>query len=185
MTPCDGSLRRPDPPEGGCGILTQIGDRKNVRHLVDPREMGGVPCVRGLRMPVATVVGMVAEGMSVQDILCEHPTLEPEDVREALQYAAEAVRESPRCGDARRQRGCVWSCRGSRRLRSNDAEFERAHPIDRRKMTVVLGDNYRADRSGGERNQHVVREPTAAREVIVLPFLKPPQDIAGFLVHAL
>jgi uncharacterized protein (DUF433 family) len=55
--------------------------------------MGGVPCIRGLRMPVATVVGMVAEGMSVDEILREHPTLEPEDIREALQYAAAAVRE--------------------------------------------------------------------------------------------
>ena len=55
--------------------------------------MGGMPCIRGLRMPVATVVGMVADGMTVADILREHPTLEPEDIREALQYAAEAVRE--------------------------------------------------------------------------------------------
>ena len=64
-----------------------------TRITVDPRQMGGVPCIRGLRMPVATVVGMVAEGMSVDDIVREHPTLEPEDIREALQYAAEAVRE--------------------------------------------------------------------------------------------
>ena len=63
------------------------------RITVDPRQMGGVPCIRGLRMPVATVVGMVAEGMSVDEILREHPTLEREDVREALQYAAAAVRE--------------------------------------------------------------------------------------------
>jgi uncharacterized protein (DUF433 family) len=55
--------------------------------------MGGVPCIRGLRMPVAAVVGMVADGMSVSDILREHPTLAPEDIREALQYAAEAVPE--------------------------------------------------------------------------------------------
>jgi uncharacterized protein (DUF433 family) len=64
-----------------------------VRITVDPHKMGGVPCIRGLRMPVATVVGMVADGMSVDDILREHPTLEAEDIREALQYAAEAVRE--------------------------------------------------------------------------------------------
>ena len=64
-----------------------------TRITVDPRLMSGVPCIRGLRMPVATVVGMVAEGMSVDDILREHPTLEREDIREALQYAAEAVRE--------------------------------------------------------------------------------------------
>ena len=63
------------------------------RITVDPRQMGGVPCIRSLRMPVATVVGMVADGMSVADILREHPMLEPEDIREALLYAAEAVRE--------------------------------------------------------------------------------------------
>lgn len=64
-----------------------------TRITVDPRQMGAVPCIRGLRMPVATVVGMVAEGMSVDEILKEHPTLEAEDIREALRYAAEAVRE--------------------------------------------------------------------------------------------
>ena len=64
-----------------------------TRVTVDPRQMGGAPCIRGLRMPVATVVGMVADGMTVEEILREHPTLEAEDVREALQYAAEAVRE--------------------------------------------------------------------------------------------
>lgn len=64
-----------------------------TRITVDPRLMGGVPCIRGLRMPVATVVGMVADGMTVDEILKEHPTLEAEDISEALQYAAEAVRE--------------------------------------------------------------------------------------------
>ncbi len=55
--------------------------------------MGGMPCIRGLRIPVATIVGMVAEGMSEEEILGAYPDLEPEDIREALQYAAEAVRE--------------------------------------------------------------------------------------------
>jgi uncharacterized protein (DUF433 family) len=64
-----------------------------TRITVDPKQMGGVPCIRGLRMPVATVVGMVADGMSVDEILREHPTLEADDIREALRYAAEAVRE--------------------------------------------------------------------------------------------
>ena len=64
-----------------------------TRITVDARQMGGLPCIRGLRMPVATVVGMVAEGMSDDDIFHEHPSLEPEDIREALRYAAEAVRE--------------------------------------------------------------------------------------------
>lgn len=55
--------------------------------------MGGVPCIRGLRIPVATVVGIVAEGMTEDEILKAYPDLEREDIREALQYAAEAVRE--------------------------------------------------------------------------------------------
>jgi uncharacterized protein (DUF433 family) len=59
----------------------------------DPDMMGGQPCIRGMRMPVATVVAMVADGMTVSEIIAEHPDLTPEDVREALQYAAEAVRE--------------------------------------------------------------------------------------------
>lgn len=55
--------------------------------------MGGVPCIRDLRFPVATVVGMVADGMTDEEILAEHPDLEAEDIREALRYAAEAVSE--------------------------------------------------------------------------------------------
>ena len=55
--------------------------------------MGGLPCIRGLRMPVATVVAMVADGMTTNEILAEHPDLTPEDIHEALMYAAEAVRE--------------------------------------------------------------------------------------------
>ena len=55
--------------------------------------MGGLPCIRGLRMPVATVVAMVADGMSVTEIIDDFPYLTAEDVAEALRYAAEAVRE--------------------------------------------------------------------------------------------
>jgi uncharacterized protein (DUF433 family) len=56
-------------------------------------QMGGVPCVRGLRIPVATVVGMVAQGLSTAQILDEYPDLEPEDIQQALRYAAAAVDE--------------------------------------------------------------------------------------------
>ena len=63
------------------------------RITVNPALMGGVPCIRGLRIPVATVVGMAAEGMTEQEILAAYPDLELEDLREALRYAAEAVRE--------------------------------------------------------------------------------------------
>lgn len=63
------------------------------RITVDPQQMGGVPCIRRLRIPVATVVGMVADGMEELDILNAYPDLEMEDIREALRYAAESVRE--------------------------------------------------------------------------------------------
>ncbi|MFB3893452.1 MAG: DUF433 domain-containing protein [Phycisphaerae bacterium] len=65
-----------------------------TRITTNPRQMAGVPCIRGLRIPVATVVGVVAEGMKEDEILAAYPDLEPGDIREALLYAAEAVRES-------------------------------------------------------------------------------------------
>jgi len=66
---------------------------KFTRITINPDQMGGAPCIRGLRIPVATVVGMIAEGMSEAEILRAYPDLERDDLREALQYAAEAVRE--------------------------------------------------------------------------------------------
>ena len=63
------------------------------RITTDPDVMGGLPSIRGSRIPVATVVAMVADGMSTEEIIAELPDLTPEDVREALLYAAEAVRE--------------------------------------------------------------------------------------------
>lgn len=64
-----------------------------TRISVDPKQMGGMPCIRGLRIPVATVVSMIAEGMSHEEILRDYPDLEVEDIREALAFAAEALRE--------------------------------------------------------------------------------------------
>jgi uncharacterized protein (DUF433 family) len=63
------------------------------RITTDPDVMGGLPSIRGLRIPVAAVVAMVADGMSTEEIISELPDLTREDVREALLYAAEAVRE--------------------------------------------------------------------------------------------
>lgn len=63
------------------------------RITTNPDQLGGVPCVRGLPIPVATIVGMVADGMSEDEILAAYPDLERDDIREALHYAAEAVRE--------------------------------------------------------------------------------------------
>jgi len=67
--------------------------RMFTRITADPKQMGGVPCIRGLRIPVATVVGMVADGMTHDEILRAYPDLDEDDIREALRYAAEAVRE--------------------------------------------------------------------------------------------
>ena len=66
---------------------------KFTRNTIDPLQMGGVPCIRGLRIPVATIVGMFADGMGEAEILKAYPDLETEDIHEAMRYAAEAVRE--------------------------------------------------------------------------------------------
>ncbi len=66
---------------------------KFTRITANPNQMGGVPCIRGLRIPVATIVGMIADGVQEQDILAAYPDLELEDIREALHFAADAVRE--------------------------------------------------------------------------------------------
>ena len=63
-----------------------------VRITINPNQMGGAPCLRGLRIPVSTLVDMVADGMTKEEILNAYPDLEVEDVAEALRYAAAAVR---------------------------------------------------------------------------------------------
>ena len=63
------------------------------RITANASQMGGVPCIRGLRIPVATVVGMVADRMSDDEILKALPDLERADIEQALRFAAEAVRE--------------------------------------------------------------------------------------------
>ncbi|HZI58325.1 MAG TPA: DUF433 domain-containing protein [Verrucomicrobiae bacterium] len=59
-----------------------------TRITINPQRMGGVPCIRELRIPVATVLDMVAEGMEAPEILQAYPDLEAEDIREALRFAA-------------------------------------------------------------------------------------------------
>ncbi len=63
------------------------------RITVDPRQLGGVPCIRRLRIAVATIVGLIAERKTREQILADYPDLEDEDITQALAYAAEAVRE--------------------------------------------------------------------------------------------
>ena len=67
--------------------------RNLTRITFDPNVMGGKPCIRGMRVTVGTIVGLVATGYSIPDILKAYPYLEEEDIREALTYAAWRVEE--------------------------------------------------------------------------------------------
>jgi uncharacterized protein (DUF433 family) len=62
--------------------------RQLDRITFDPQVMGGKPCVRGLRVTVGTLVGLVAAGRAAHEILALYPYLEEEDIRQALSYAA-------------------------------------------------------------------------------------------------
>jgi uncharacterized protein (DUF433 family) len=66
---------------------------KFKRITINAAQMGGVPCIHGLRIPVATVIDMIADGMEFKEILELYPDLEMADITEAIHYAAEAVRE--------------------------------------------------------------------------------------------
>lgn len=62
--------------------------RELKRITFDPKVMGGKPCIRGMRVTVGTIVGLVAAGHSTGEILAAYPYLEEADIREALAYAA-------------------------------------------------------------------------------------------------
>jgi uncharacterized protein (DUF433 family) len=64
-----------------------------TRITFDPRVMGGKPCIRGMRVTVGMIIGLVASGYSTEEILAAYPYLEAADVREALNYAAWRVEE--------------------------------------------------------------------------------------------
>jgi uncharacterized protein (DUF433 family) len=70
---------------GAVDISSENNRMKFTRITVNPDQMGGVPCIRGLRIPVSTVVGMIADGITEDEILEAFPDLEREDIREALQ----------------------------------------------------------------------------------------------------
>lgn len=63
------------------------------RITFDPQIMGGRACVRGMRIPVSVIVGQVAHGATIEEILADYPDLEPEDIRQALEYAAWLTQE--------------------------------------------------------------------------------------------
>jgi uncharacterized protein (DUF433 family) len=67
---------------------------KNFERItVDPAQMGGIPCVRHLRIAVATVLRLLAGGLTERDILAEYPDLQVEDIRECLRFAAASAME--------------------------------------------------------------------------------------------
>jgi uncharacterized protein (DUF433 family) len=67
---------------------------KNFERItVDPVQIRGVPCVRHLRIPVATVLRLLAGGMTELEILYEYPDLQTEDIRECMHFAAASARE--------------------------------------------------------------------------------------------
>lgn len=63
------------------------------RITFDPEIMGGRACIRGMRIPVSVVVSQVARGVSIEEVLQDYPDLEPEDLRQALEYAAWLTQE--------------------------------------------------------------------------------------------
>lgn len=63
------------------------------RITVDPEQMGGVPCIRGLRITVSMVLGQLATGRTMEQLLDDYPYLERDDVLAALEYAATVVNE--------------------------------------------------------------------------------------------
>ena len=63
------------------------------RITIDPAKMRGVPCIRGLRIPVATVIGQLAAGRTATEILADFPDLKADDITASLEYAAAAVQE--------------------------------------------------------------------------------------------
>ena len=75
------------------------------RIVSDPAIMGGVPCVRGTRIPVTTIAGLLAENVSVADVLDSYPTLTVDDLRACQQYGRKVVRE-------------LWSAQETRTPRS-------------------------------------------------------------------
>ena len=63
------------------------------RITADPNQMGGIPCIRGLRIPVATIIGLLADEMTHEEILKAYPDLEQEDINQALRFAAYMTKE--------------------------------------------------------------------------------------------
>ncbi|RME65066.1 MAG: DUF433 domain-containing protein [Nitrospirae bacterium] len=68
------------------------------RITFDPNIMGGRACIRGMRIPVSVIVSQIAHGATVEEVLQDYPDLEPEDIKQALEYAAWLTQEEVRIG---------------------------------------------------------------------------------------
>jgi len=90
---CEGLQRRRVICYNAVWVVWEGGFSMFDRITVEPGKMGGQPCVRGLRMPVALVVNLVANGMTDEEILEAYPYLEREDIRQCLLFAAATVRD--------------------------------------------------------------------------------------------
>lgn len=77
----------------GNGQVGRVVSEMFERITFDPKIMGGRACIRGMRITVSMLVNLVANEMTTEEILKEYPDLEPEDIRQALQYAASLARE--------------------------------------------------------------------------------------------
>ena len=75
--------------------MRPMGEAKQMfdRITLDPQIIGGRACIRGMRMPVAVIVGQIAHGASFEEILEEYPDLEREDIQRAIEYAAHLTQE--------------------------------------------------------------------------------------------
>ena len=63
------------------------------RITFNPQIMGGRACIRGMRIPVSVIVGQIAHGATMEEILNDHPDLEPEDIQQSIEYAAWLAQE--------------------------------------------------------------------------------------------
>ena len=63
------------------------------RITFDPKIMGGRACIRGMRIPVSVIVGQIAHGATVDEVLADYPDIEREDIQQALEYAAWLTQE--------------------------------------------------------------------------------------------
>ena len=68
--------------------------RNFTKITFNPNIMGGQACIRGMRIPVSLIVNLFANGMKEEDIIREYPDLEPEDIKESLQYVSWLAKEN-------------------------------------------------------------------------------------------